>query len=135
MGPESIKNCRSPIIRKQTIRFLKCAKDVNRHFIKEDMVSRWHVKTFNTIMQWKTQIKTTSFCCCSGVKSCLTLCDPMDCSLPGASVYGVFPGKNTGVGCHFLLQGVFPDQRSNLHLLHLQMYSLPLSHLGSSQSQ
>ena len=31
-----------------------------------------------------------------------------------------FPGKNTGVGCHFLLQGIFPTQGSNLHLLHWQ---------------
>ena len=34
-----------------------------------------------------------------------------------------FPGKNTGVGCHFLLQGIFPAQGSNpclLHLLHWQ---------------
>ena len=29
-----------------------------------------------------------------------------------------FPGKNTAVGCHFLLQGIFPTQGSNLHLLH-----------------
>ena len=29
-----------------------------------------------------------------------------------------FPGKNTGVGCHFLLQGIFPTQGSNLGLLH-----------------
>ena len=40
------------------------------------------------------------------------------------------PGKNTGVGCHFLLQGIFLTQRSNLHLLHLlhwQVDSLPLA--------
>ena len=38
------------------------------------------------------------------LQSCLTLCDPMDCSLPGFSVHGFdSPGKNTGVGCHFLL--------------------------------
>ena len=30
-----------------------------------------------------------------------------------------FPGKNTGRGCHFLLQGIFPTQGSNLHLLSL----------------
>ena len=30
-----------------------------------------------------------------------------------------FPGKNTGVGCHFLLQGIFPTQGSNLDLWHL----------------
>ena len=44
-----------------------------------------------------------------------------------------FPGKNTGVGCHFLLQGIFLTQRSNSHLLclrHWQMNSLPLSHQG-----
>ena len=42
-----------------------------------------------------------------------------------------FPGKNTGVGCHILLQGFFPTQGSNPHLLHWQVGSLPLSHLES----
>ena len=41
------------------------------------------------------------------------------------------PGKNTGVGCHFLPQGIFPTQRLNPHLLHWQVDSLPLSHQGS----
>ena len=41
------------------------------------------------------------------------------------------PGKNTGVGCHFLLQGIFLAQGLNLHLLPWQAGSLPLSHLGS----
>ena len=36
-------------------------------------------------------------------QSCLTLSDPMDCSLPGSSEHGIFPGKSTGVGCHCLL--------------------------------
>ena len=43
-------------------------------------------------------------------QSCLTLCDPMDCSPPGSSVHGDSLGKNTGVGCHALLQGIFPTQ-------------------------
>ena len=42
-----------------------------------------------------------------------------------------FPGKNIGMGCHFLLQGIFPTQRHLLHLPHWQTGSLPLSHLGS----
>ena len=42
-----------------------------------------------------------------------------------------FPGKNTGVGCHFLLQRVFVVQGSNPCLLHWQVGSLPLSHQGS----
>ena len=42
-----------------------------------------------------------------------------------------FPGKNTGMGCHFLLQGIVLTQGLNLGLLHWQADSLPLSHLGS----
>ena len=37
------------------------------------------------------------------VQSCLALHDPMNCSLPGSSIHGIFPGKSTGVGCHCLL--------------------------------
>ena len=42
-----------------------------------------------------------------------------------------FPDKNAGVGCHFLLQGIFPTKGSNLRLLLWQVDSLLLSHLGS----
>ena len=42
-----------------------------------------------------------------------------------------FSGKTTGVGCHFLLQGIFPTQGSNLGLLHCRQFLYPLSHLGS----
>ena len=61
--------------------------------------------------------------------SCLTLCSPMDCSPPGSSVQGDSPGKNTGVGCHALLQGIFPTQGSNPGLLHCRqiLYSLSQS--------
>ena len=48
---------------------------------------------------------------------CPTLYDPVNCSPPGSSIHGKSPGKNTGVGCHALLQGIFPTQGSNLHLL------------------
>ena len=41
---------------------------------------------------------------------CPILCDPMDCSLPGSSVHGDSPDKNTGMGCHALLQGIFPTK-------------------------
>ena len=42
--------------------------------------------------------------CASITQSHLTLCDPLDCSLPGSSAHGNSLGKNTGVGRHFLLQ-------------------------------
>jgi len=34
----------------------------------------------------------------------------MDCSPTGFTVYGIFSGKNTGMGCHSPLQGIFPTQ-------------------------
>ena len=46
--------------------------------------------------------------CTKSLQSCLTLCDPMDCSPPCSCVHGDSPGKNTGVGCH-ALQGGLPD--------------------------
>ena len=63
-------------------------------------------------------------------QSCPSLCDPMDCSPPGSSVYGNSPGKNTGVSCHALLQGVFPTQGLNPGLLHCR-HSLPSEPPGS----
>ena len=51
-------------------------------------------------------------------QSCLTFCDPMDYRLPGYSIHGDSPGKNTGVSCHALLEGIFPTQGSNPGLPH-----------------
>ena len=51
------------------------------------------------------------------LQSCLTLCDPMDCSLPGSSIRGILQAR-TRVGCHALLQGIFPTQGLNLGLVH-----------------
>ena len=62
-------------------------------------------------------------------QSCPVLCNPMDHNPPDSSVHRIFPGKNTRVGCCFLLQGIFLTQGSNLHLLcllHWQADSLPL---------
>ena len=52
----------------------------------------------------------------------------MDCSLPGSFVHGDSPGKNTGVGCHALLQGIFPTQGLNPVLLHCRWILYCLSH-------
>ena len=60
---------------------------------------------------------------CLVAQSCLTLCNLMDCRLPGSSVPGDSSGKNTWVDFHALLQGVFPTQdRTNVSL---QVDSLP----------
>ena len=61
---------------------------------------------------------------------CPTLCSPMDCSLPGSSVHGDFPGKNTEVGCHALLQAFLPFQGLNPRLLGLLHWQAGSSALG-----
>ena len=69
-------------------------------------------------------------------RAVVSLCDPH--GLTRLLCQWDSPGKNTGVGCHSLLQGIFPTQGSNLHLWHLlhwQADSLPLSHLGSTSKK
>ena len=76
-------------------------------------------------------VKWESAVLCLVSQLCPTLCDSMDCSLPGSSVHGDSPSKNTGVGCHVLLQGIFPTQGSNPGLPHCRWFLYHLSHLGS----
>ena len=68
---------------------------------------------------------------CLVAQSCPISCDSVDCSLPGSSVHGDSPGKNTVVGCHVFLQGIFPTQRSNPGLLHCRQIRYCLRHQGS----
>ena len=71
------------------------------------------------------------------LQSCPTLCDPMDCNPQGSSVLWIFQTRIlSGVGCHFLLHGIFQTQGSNLHLLcllHWQKGSLVLVPPGKAQ--
>ena len=69
---------------------------------------------------------------CLVTQSCPSPCDPIDSSPPGSSVHGDSPGKNTGVGCHALLQEIFPTQGSNPGLLHCTQILYQLSHQGNT---
>ena len=93
----------------------------------------------------------------SVAQSCLTLCDPMDCSTPGLpvhhqllelaqthvyiiyiNVYKIYINiysKNTGVGSHSLLQGIFSSQGLNQSLLHCRQIFYCLSHQGSPKNE
>ena len=77
---------------------------------------------------------------CLVTQSCLTLCNPMDYSLPGFSVHGDSPGKNTEVGCHFLLQGKSYTEpqfkrTSSLGLSFLYSPTLTSIHESENESQ
>ena len=62
---------------------------------------------------------------------CSIMSDLMDCNPPCSSVHGDSSGKNTGVGCHAFLQGIFPIQESNPGLLHCRQILYQLSYQGS----
>ena len=68
------------------------------------------IKTYYKVCQFKQFMPM-----CSVLSDSAT---PMDCSLLGSSPSN-FPGKNVREDCHFLLQGIFPTQGSNLYLLQL----------------
>ena len=71
---------------------------------------------------------------CLVIHSCLTLCDPMNCSPPGSSVHGDSPERNIGVSCHALLPQIIPTQGLNLGLLHCRQILYHLSHQGSPKT-
>ena len=69
-------------------------------------------------MAHSTHIYVHKYICCAVLsQSCLTFCGSMDCIPPGSSVHEILQAR-VGVGCHFLLQGIFPIQGSNPCLLH-----------------
>ena len=83
---------------------------------------------------WSNCQNIFSFFCLFSCSVLSDSCDPMDCSPPGFLCPLDFPGENTGVDCHFLLQAIFPTQGSNSHLLQLlywQVDSLPRERHGS----
>ena len=70
---------------------------------------------------------------CLVAQSCPTLCYLIGCSPPGSSVHGDSPGKNTEVGCHALLQGIFPTQELNSGLPRCRQILYHLSHKESPE--
>ena len=68
---------------------------------------------------------------CLVAQSCPTLGNSMDCRPAGSPVLEDSPGKNTGVGCHALLQGIFPTQGLNPDLPWGRWILYPLSYKGT----
>ena len=62
------------------------------------------------------------------LQSCPTPCDPIDRSPPGSPVPGILQGKNTGVGCHFLLPGIFLTHNKEEPIYSLSLPDLSRKH-------
>ena len=79
----------------------------------------------------RTELNRVVCYVCLVARSRLTLCDPTGCSPHGSSAHGDSPGKNTGVGCHALFQGIFPTCGWNPGLPYCRRILYLLSHLRS----
>ena len=108
----------------------------NNHYEKRINVNFWASRGKNWVL--KTDLKYYLSVNCNIEWKWSVSCLVVSYSLQTHGLYPTrilclqdSPGKNTGVGCHFLLQGNFLTQGLNSHLLHWQVNSLPLSHLRS----
>ena len=79
-------------------------------YVKTDLI------TYRSFVRHR---KLKGVLCTKLLPSCPNLCNPTDCSMSG---------KNTGVGCHVFLQGIFLTQGLNLGLLHCRQTPYCLSH-------
>ena len=100
------------------------------HWLKREIFTR-----VNEGAEEKHREQISNFLpCCLVAQSCPTLLRPHRLQPARLLCPRSFPGKNTGVGCHSLNQGIFPIQRWNLCLLPWQADCSPLSHQGSPVS-
>ena len=110
LGISYLQNVRSELLDQLPYYLMRELKPKDLKWITWDhKTSQWHTQnsTRNCLL---IDPVLSGAVLCLAAQSCLTLFNPMDCSPPGSSfsVLGDSPGKNTGVGCHALIQGIFP---------------------------
>ena len=99
--------------------------------VRFQRISAWFIWAFGHRKEkLRTKLLWTNTMVKVKLLSHVRLCDPMDCNISASSLRG-FPGKSSRVGCHFLLQGIFPTQGSNPSLPHCRQVLYRLSHQGS----
>ena len=132
---QRVRPSQTPVISSNQLRHQTCEEGSHRFCSQHHMMQKWTLPSEYYLNSWTPELRGLNSCVCVRVQSCLTLCRHMDGSLAtGLLCAWNFLRRNTGVGCPFLLQGIFPIQGSNLHLLcflHLQVDSLPWHHLES----
>ena len=92
--------------------------------------TKWH-SLLESSLALSCNIKHTTTIIVLVAQLCLTLCDPMNCSLPGSSVHRILQARMTEVDSQPLLQGVFPTQALDPGLLHRRWILYCLSCQGS----
>ena len=95
------------------------------------MLLMFHHRVSSFEDQKKLTLKTYCVCVRSVTAVVSASLQTPGLSLPGTYVHGNSPGKNTGMGCHSIIQGIFPVQGLNPHFLHCRQILYLLSHQGS----
>ena len=117
---------------------IKQALCIARTYYRIEAQLMWYV--LNLLSLPGNCAKWKSFCCRGGnmelvvvvqSQSCVQLLQPLGLQPTRLLCSWDFPGKNTRVGCHFLLQGIFQTQGLNQCLLHYRQILHRLSHQGS----
>ena len=85
------------------------------NFLSDELIIGIHLDLFGSVFYFSESshhlvFSTKCAVLCLVSQSYPTLCDPMDCSPLGSSVYEDSPGKNAGMDWHALFQGIFPTQ-------------------------
>ena len=114
--------------------FCWCAEESQPHEGRSKEASQAKFQIWR-VLGWDSVLPLAS------VRVCVCVCSVMPDSLQHHGLWPTrlfcpwnSPGDNTGVGCHFLLQGLFPTQGLNPLLLHWRVDSLPLSRLGRTKT-
>ena len=94
----------------------------------DGFLSDLKLSPFLKIPIWKCEHSTACAVLWLVTHSCSAFWGARECSPPGFTVHGDSPDKNTGVGCHALLQGIFPTQGWNPGLPHCRRILYQLSH-------
>ena len=98
---------------------------------RTDRWAQWGKRGWDKLGDSDWDTYTYMLCLVAHHSSCVWPCKPMDCSLQDSSVHEDSPDKNTGVGCHALLQGIFPARGLNPGLPHCRWILYHLSDQGS----
>ena len=109
VGGITLPNFTGQIISSQTTEYLSMSLKI----LYGETAIILHFRRCDEVRNLERKSSTWSICMHLCILSRFQLCNPTDCSLSGSSVRGIFQAKNTGVGCHILLQGIFPTQGSN----------------------
>ena len=114
---------RLPTMRETRVRFLGREDPLQKKMATHSSTLAWKIPW----MEEPGRLQSAA-AAAKSLQSCPALCNHMDCSLSGLLYPWDFPGKSTGVGCHFLLQRIFSTQGSNPGLPHCRKMFYHLSH-------